>query len=232
MARIPRSALVIVVVSLVVLAATVTAAVMLRKSREEAAKPPPATSESSAPPSGMQCGRDRCASVGRQQVGADVVELLADTQGRSGRVRIDGPGGSTVFETTITQSSAAKLTANSLNCVAGPTSGCLVRGTDGAETLGEVFIGRAGGWTRADIPFSSDGTYLALTDVTGDGIAEVVTDQHGCGAGVSVCAKFYAQVFTLSGDTVGCTKVYAAENLLPGWPTVAPTKAQLKPCPQ
>jgi hypothetical protein len=188
-----------------------------------------------APPAqnaALQCDRGPCQTLTNQRVGADTVDLLADASGASGRLRVSGSAVSNIFETRITQSTGAKLTAGSLQCVAGATSVCLVRGDSQDGTSGEVLVGRSGVWSRAEIPYFSSAGYLALRDVDGDAVPEVVAVQRDCDDSTSSgdCQRVFAEVFTLSGNEMGCTRSVGGKAALPGWPVVGPTPAQLRTC--
>ena len=167
---------------------------------------------------------------GTDVVGIDLSEAAIELAKR------DFPGiryiASNIFETRITQSTGARLTADSLQCVAGATSVCLVRGNSQDGTSGEVLVGRSGVWSRAEIPYVSSAGYLALRDVDGDGVPEVVAVQQDCGDGAAggECQRVFAEVFTLSGNEMGCTRSVGGKAALPGWPVVAPVPAQLRSC--
>jgi hypothetical protein len=227
----PRSVVVTALTAALVAAGAMAAAGVLRLH--------PAGSDaaggSQAPPAqnaALQCDRGPCLPLTSQQVGGDTVDLLADASGASGRLRVAGSAASNIFETRITQSTGARLTADSLQCVAGATSVCLVRGNSQDGTSGEVLVGRSGVWSRAEIPYFSSAGYLALRDVDGDRVPEVVAVQQDCGDGApgGECQRVFAEVFTLSGNEMGCTRSVGGKAALPGWPVVAPVPAQLRSC--
>jgi hypothetical protein len=202
------------VVALLVVAGALGGAAYLRVKSEAQSIPTP-----TAPPpaTATACHTEPCHVLASASVGSTQIDLVADGGDHSGRLRI---GGDLFIESTITDRGAV-LTGNSLQCVAGPTSACLIRGdlTPGG-TLGEVVVGRSGKWQLTAQPYLSNAGYLALTDVTGEGTPEVIVAQRG----------FYVQVFPLDGSNPTCTKPVAKLNQLPGWPTVKPPTAQLKPC--
>jgi hypothetical protein len=188
---------------------------------------PPTVSEptSSPPPSeeGLRCGSVVCRSVVKQAVGADQVEVLVGKG--SGRIKVSGPSGTNIFELTIAES-GAEVDDQSLQCVAGAVSVCLVRGRQGSDVVGEVLIGRAGSWSRAQVPYLSTGSNLALHDVDGDAIADVVAVQRVCDQ--TDCERFFAQAFSFAGKTVelGCSDVVGEVGEVP----LTPTLAELHPC--
>ena len=62
---------------------------------------------------------------------------------------------------------------------------------------------------------------------------EVITAQVNCDSDLSAqCASapVYAQVFAVSGQTLGCTTPVSKLDRLPGWPTVNVTQPELHPC--
>ncbi|GAA0597180.1 hypothetical protein GCM10010174_10710 [Kutzneria viridogrisea] len=232
-ARAPRAVLVTLVAATVVVVAMAAVAVLFVRFRGTAAAPVTSTQEPQAPKAQpLRCGAQECTQLAVAKLGTETVELLADAQGRAGRVRIESAAGSSVFETTGIQDNKSALTSRSLECVPGASPVCLVRISQNGESLGEVFVGRSGVWSRGESTYASTDDYLALRDITGDGTPEVVAVQLSCGDNPAPsCTKAFAQVFTLSGDEIGCTRVYPANTQLPGWPTVAPSRAQLGTCP-
>jgi len=217
-ARAPRSVLVTACGAVVVAVACLAYAFSLR---------PPTVVETtpSAPSSdeGLRCGSTACRSVVKQSVGSDVVEVLVGRD--SGRIKVSGASGTTIFELTIAESGAV-VTDQSLQCESGAVSVCLVRGAQGSDVLGEVLIGRSGSWSRAQVPYLSTGSNLALHDVDGDSIAEIVAVQRSCGP--NDCDSYFTQVFSIVGKAteLGCTAaVRGVEDVLR-----TPTLAQLRPC--
>ncbi|HEX6345082.1 hypothetical protein [Umezawaea sp.] len=189
--------------------------------------PEPRADESSSADAGLRCGTTPCRPVDASTVGEDVVEVLVGEGG--GRVKVTGPAGTTVFESTVVES-GGQIDAQSLECVSAQVSVCLVRGKAGEELLGEVLVGRAGGWTRAQARYLATGGYLALHDADGDRVADVVAVQRPCDP--TGCGKSYAQVFSFTAGKplLGCTAAVNALEDLPGWPTVAPAAADLRSC--
>jgi hypothetical protein len=190
----------------------------------------PLTSADSPDPGGQpQCGAGPCQPVATQRVGADAVELLAGVG--TGRVQVTSAVGTSVFEVSITQS-GAQLTADSLDCLAGAVSTCLVRGATASGVQGEVLVGQHGTWSRAQVGYLASGGYLALHDVNGDGVADVVAVQRACRSD-SGCEQVFGQVFVVdAGSTpLGCTRVFPSLAQVPGYPEVALSQADLHPCP-
>ncbi|MBW4716183.1 hypothetical protein [Saccharothrix obliqua] len=190
--------------------------------------PAPVAPVTAASSDELRCGSVACRVVDRAEVGQDVVEVLVGEG--VGRIRTSGASGRNVFEVTIAESGAA-VTDRSLECVAAEVAVCLVRGPVGEEVWGELLVRRGTAWTRAQLPYVADGAYLGLHDVDADGVADVVAVQRACGPEAS-CARRFAQVFSLvaAQPAVGCTAVVPAAEQLPGWPDVAPARAQLRPC--
>jgi hypothetical protein len=214
-----------------VAAAAVGGAAALRAHRA-GADPAGVTSTPPVQGGGLQCDRGPCELLASQRVGGDTVDLLADASGTSGRVRVSGSAGSNIFETHISQAGGARLTPDSLQCVAGPTSVCLVRGDSTAGTSGEVLVGRSGVWSRAEVPYFASGGYLALRDIDGNGVPEVVAVVQDCDEEVpsGQCQRVFAEVYTISGNEMGCTRPVTGKAALPGWPVVAPALTQLGSC--
>ncbi|TCO65599.1 hypothetical protein [Actinocrispum wychmicini] len=212
-----RSAIVTIVVAVVVVLAAIGGAYVLRTKSASSASSPPNTPQ--PPPSAASvCHAEPCSVVATAAIGTTRIDLYAEAGGHSGRLKI---GDEVVIDVTITDRGAA-LTGNSLQCVPGSLQACLVRGEDPAGgTVGEVMVGRSGKWQTTETPYYSDAGYLALADINNDTTAEVIVAQKG----------YYAQVFTLDGTDKGCTRPVNRLNLLPGWPTVKPSPAQLhEPC--
>lgn len=230
MAGAPRSVLVTTWAAVAVTVAGLALAVALRPDR--AAPEPggtPTTSAESAESDGqLQCGAAPCQPVATQRVGADSVELLAGVG--TGRVQVTSALGTSVFEVSITQS-GAQLTADSLDCLAGAVSTCLVRGATASGVQGEVLVGQHGTWSRAQVGYVASGGYLALHDVNGDGVADVVAVQSACRS-ADGCEQVFAQVFVVdAGSTpLGCTRVFPSLAQVPGYPDVAVSQGDLHRC--
>ncbi|MET0238200.1 MAG: hypothetical protein ABW224_26400 [Kibdelosporangium sp.] len=207
----------IVLVSVVVAAGAVGGSWYLRIKREAAAALP-ATSTSAPPQAPETCLIAPCSVMVSTTLGSTKVELIADADGQSGRLRI---GDDRLIEAKVTARGAV-LTPKSLYCVVGSMSACMIRGEADGTTYGEVVVGRSDKWNATAPVYVSSGGYLALANVLGDGAPEVVAVQRG----------YFAQVFTLDGVEIGCTTVVTRPDRLPGWPTVHPVDNQLrKPCP-
>jgi hypothetical protein len=222
-AEAPRSVLFAAGAAVLVIVGCLVTAYTLRPP----AAPGPAAPESSAADAGLRCGTTACHGVVKQDVGADVVEVLVGEGG--GRIKVTGPTGLNMFESTVVES-GGQVNAQSLECVSAEVSVCLVRGRAGEELLGEVLVGRAGTWTRAQARYLATGGYLALHDVDGDQVADVVAVQRPCDP--TGCKRSYAQVFSFTGakSLLGCTAAVNALEELPGWPAVAPAAADLRSC--
>ncbi|MET1071241.1 MAG: hypothetical protein ABWY11_01205 [Umezawaea sp.] len=221
MAKAPRSVLLTAGAAVLVLVGCLVGAYLLRPSAPGSAAGP-STGEDD-----LRCGAAVCRTVVRADVGADVVELMVGEG--AGRIRIGGAGGADVFESTVVES-GAQIDGRSMECVASQVSVCLVRGRSDDEVLGELLVGRDGTWNRAQARYLATGGYLALHDVDGDAVADVVAVQRECDR--KVCGRVYAQVFSSTGskEPLGCTAPVDAVEELPGWPAVAPAAADLSPC--
>ncbi|MEU5691103.1 hypothetical protein [Actinosynnema sp. NPDC020468] len=196
-------------------------------------RPPSAGSaaESSNEQDDLRCGTTTCRSVVSTEVGTDTVEVLVGPD--SGRIRTSGTTGRTIFELTIAQQGAS-IGKDALQCVDAEVAVCLVRGAVGADTQGEAIVRRSGAWSRAALPYVSTGGYLALHDVNGDGVVDVVAVQRACATGTD-CPNRYAQVFSVVGGNggtteLGCTTVTPNAESLPGWPVITPDPTHLQPC--
>jgi hypothetical protein len=195
----------------------------------------PASRTSSPPTSSVGvdgCLVRPCTVLATTPVAGTTIELIADRGARSGRLRIGGPGSSDVIEVTITDL-GAKLTPDSLQCVAGSLSACVVRGAYDGGTAGQVVAGRSGKWSSLAKPFVSDAGYLALAQVTADVGPEVVAVQRDCDrASVPDCTgrPVFAQVFTMASREAGCTGNYQSLEALPGYPNITLRSAELSPC--
>jgi hypothetical protein len=216
----PRSALLAAGAAVLVLVGCVVFAYSTRPSTPTSA-PRETTAED-----GLRCGATACRSVLKQVVGDDSVEVLVGEG--SGRIKVTGPAGPTIFESAALES-GAKVDDQSLQCVAAEVSVCLVRGRQGEESYGDVLVERSGAWTRTQAPYLATGGYLALHDVDGDQVADVVAVQRPCDP--TGCKRVYAQVFSFSGTPVlGCTAAVATLEDLPGWPEVAPRADDQRSC--
>lgn len=229
----PRAVVVTAIVAALVTAGALVSVYILRIQRgatvdEIAATPTTTTTTDSA----ATCGTRPCEVLTSVPVGGTTVELLADASGLQGRLRVLGPGSTTVLETALA-GMGVKLTQRSLSCRKGRTSVCLVSGGHDGGMAGEVFVAHRNDWQPADLSYFSSVGYLDLIQVSGDSSAEIaVAQQPRCGASAAECAglPIIVEVFQLDGSTVGCTPEYAALTQLPGWPDVELTDAQLQPC--
>lgn len=223
-----------VVCVLVALGALVTAAV-LRHERastavsDEITTPPATTSGAGAD----GCLAEPCAVVGRIPIGGTTVQLVADAGHRSGRLQIGGGGASDVIEVTITRLGAV-LGPDSLQCVGGSMTVCVVRGAAADGMFGQVVVGRSGNWASVEKPFASDAGYVGAQEVderqTGP---EVLVAQHRCDPTATAdCATtpVYVQVFNVQSESLGCTRDYARLESIPGWPAVDLSAAAIRPC--
>jgi hypothetical protein len=177
------------------------------------------------------CLRERCTVLADIPVGASRVQLVVDSGGGSGRLRIGGAGASKVVEATIT-SMGATMGPDSLQCVADTLSACLLRGQTADGVVGQVVAGRSGQWSELAQPFVSDAGYLALAPVTSDVGPEILVAQHRCPRGTPDCSgtPVYVRVYTLQSQELGCTQDYRRLESLPGWPAVTLKPANLTDC--
>jgi hypothetical protein len=216
-----RSALVAAGAAVVVLVGCLVFAYSLRPPSTSTAAPRETTAEE-----GLRCGSAVCRSVLKQVVGDDAVEVLVGSG--TGRIKVTGPAGPNIFESSVVESGAV-VDDSSLQCVPAAVSVCLVRGRKGDISYGEVLVERSGAWTRTQAPYVATGGYLALHDVDGDQVADLVAVQRPCDP--TGCKRLYAQVFSFSGTPVlGCTSSVTALDDLPGWPEVAPRGDDLHSC--
>jgi hypothetical protein len=224
-----------VVCTLVALGALVAAAVLRHERGNPAADDgtttSPATTTSGAGADG--CLASPCLVVGPVPIGGTTVQLVADAGGRSGRLQIGGGGASDVIEVTITKLGAV-LGPDSLDCVGGTQSVCVVRGATGDGMFGQVVVGRSGKWASLEKPFASDAGYVGVGDVDRkqSGL-EVLVAQHRCDpAATADCSTtpVYVQVFNLQSESLGCTRNYARLDSIPGWPTVDLSQATIRTC--
>ncbi|MFC0544305.1 hypothetical protein [Kutzneria chonburiensis] len=230
MSRASRPVYVAVVVAVLVLIAAIGTTVVMRQLREAAAAPSttpqPAPTASTGPV--QLCGQAPCVkltSISLPQFG-ETVDLLADGKGHDARLRITSDRGAVLFSSQI-----AIVDAKSITCEEGKPSVCLLQGKDSAGLIGEVFTDDNGTWRQTQPPFSSDAGYLALRDVNGDGVPDVVTTQGRCGDNaVASCTKVAVAVFQATGEEIGCSATYNSPQQLPGWPTVRPDPSRLVEC--
>lgn len=223
-----------VVVSALVAAGALAAAAALRDRGTTTAE----TGETTArTPSGAGidgCVVEPCKVLATTNVAGTTVELVADKGGTGGRLRIGGAGSSEVIEATITGMGAI-LGDDSLQCVPGSLSACLLRGQFSQGVVGQVVVGRSREWNELAQPFQSDAGYLALAEVSSANTGpEVLVAQHFCDRkAVTDCSTtpVYIRVYNSRSQEVGCTKNYTRLESLPGWPDVALTSENLDTCP-
>lgn len=232
--RAPRPVVATAVVAALVTVLALGAVALVRfereKASENAATTPPSASETDA---AAACGSAPCGVLTSLPIGGSTVELLADAEGRNGRLRILGPGSDSVLETALA-SMGVRLTQRSLACSEGPTSACLVRGGHQGGVVGEVFVSREGKWDPVERPYFSSAGYLDLLQVSGDGSPEVGVAEHpDCAGSAGDCAgaAMAVRVFGLDGTSSGCSPPYGALTQLPGWPDVELDEADLRDCP-
>lgn len=223
----PLWVLVTVVAACVVTVAAMLTAVLLRPG------PPAPAGKGAHDRSG--CGTDPCRVLVSTEVNGMPVELLADREGRAGRLRAGGPASGTTVGIAIT-TMGARLNQNSLRCAQTATPVCLVRGFRPGGMAGEVHIWRGDRWFPAGRPYLSDVGSIVLDDITSDGVPEIIVVRHRCGdgnAGAATCRDnpVLAEVTDLTGKRVGCTRDHASPGDLRGWPEVQVSSDELVTCP-
>ncbi|HEX4223701.1 MAG TPA: hypothetical protein VHZ97_15145 [Pseudonocardiaceae bacterium] len=180
----------------------------------------------------LQCGNGPCRSLASTTVAGSSVQLLANADGSSGRVRIvTAQGLDSVFETTISQLGAT-LNTQSLTCVNASSPACMVSGGGPEGSAGEVFLQTDGDWERADAPYFASGNYISLRQGGTQG-PEIITAQVNCDSDLSAqctSAPVYVQVFAVAGATLGCSTPVSKLDKLPGWPNVTVSPSQLHAC--
>ncbi|MEU3275235.1 hypothetical protein ABZ639_30660 [Saccharomonospora sp. NPDC006951] len=228
----PRPVLVVVLLAGVVVVASLVAAVLLRPDTS-----PPVFAGGQAgqvkPTASAGCGDEPCRVVASADVNGMTVELLADHEGGTGKLRAGGPGSAKVAETAIT-GMGVRLNRDSLRCAETATPVCLVRGPHDGGTAGEIHVWRGDTWRAAERPYFSDAGVIVLDDVAGDDTPEVVVVRHDCSAAETAAecqqAPVLAEVFDLRGGEVGCTGTYTSPGELRGWPEVTVTESELGAC--
>lgn len=177
------------------------------------------------------CGDEPCRVFDSAEVGGRRIELLADSDGGSGRLRAGGPASGIVAETAIT-GMGVRLNSDSLRCEGAEEPVCLVRGPLDGGMVGEVQVWRSGSWRAAERPYFSDAGAVTLDDVAGDAVPEVVVVRHECSSSSSDCQQepVLAEVFDLSGAQLGCTYQYSSPGELSGWPEVRLDEEDLREC--
>src|SRR5690606_8960620 len=232
--RTPRPVKVTVVVAIVVAVAALATAAVLRMQRTESARADATT----GPVAGVddvaaKCGENPCEVLTSVPVGQTTVELLADANGRHGRLRFLEPDGASLLGTALADMDV-RLTQKSLSCFQGPTSACLVRGGRDGGVIGEVFVRTGGGWTTVEQPYYSEAGLVDLAQITGDRSPEVaVAKVPGCAGQGHLCRKvpIRLHVYGLDGSPLGCSATYSSLTQVPGWPDIALSDWELRDCP-
>lgn len=228
--RPPRPVLLTVLIAVVVVAGSLAAAVLLRPDDEggstDGLSMPTTTGDA-------DCRGGPCRVVASASANGMAVELLADAEGSVGRLRAGGPSSSSIAEVTIS-SMGVPLNEDSLRCSESATPVCLVRGPHDGGMVGEVHVWQGDNWQSDQRPYFSDAGSVTLDDVDDDDTPEVVVVSHDCDDvdGVAACqqAPVLAEVFDLSGSTVGCTGTYGSPGSLRGWPEVDVESSELVAC--
>ncbi|WP_158892036.1 hypothetical protein [Amycolatopsis anabasis] len=227
----PRSAVVTAVVAVLVTAGALVTVALLRPRAEDSSAAEPNSAPAASAPA-QECGDAPCQVLATQNVNGTTVELLAGADGNDGRFRAYGPNSHVVIETKTT-ALGARLNQNSLQCVAGPVSACLVRGLNDGGMLGEVLVSRDNDWRSPEKPYFSDAGGLVLDPVAG-AAPDVVVVKHQCpSGGETKCQSrpVYAEVFDLAGEQLGCTRDYTSPSQLRGWPAINLVQSDLRACP-
>lgn len=213
--RAPRSVVVTAIVAAVV---TLSALVTVRLLREDgtSAQAPAGGDGASAVTAGVDCGDGPCQVVSRATVDGRPAELLADSHGGNERFQ----AGASVTELTVT-ALGGRLDANSLSCVSGAVSACLVHARQDGATIAQLLVDRDGTWRSVDKPYYSSAGVVRLDDVSGDTAPEVVVVQT---------SPVLARVFALDGSALGCTRRYTSVSQLRGWPEVQLNSGDLRAC--
>lgn len=228
--RPPRPVLVTALVAAVVVAASLVVAVLLRPAAE-----PDAADGLSMPTAtpGAGCAGGPCRVVASASVNGMAVELLVAERGSVGRLRAGGPASASVAEVAI-GTMGVPLNQDSLRCEESTTPVCLVRGPHDGGMVGELHVWQGDSWRSDQRPYFSDSGSVTLDDVDGDEVPEVIVVSHDCSDvdSVSACreAPVLAEVFDLSGGTVGCTGTYGSPGSLRGWPEVDVESDELVAC--
>ena len=221
--RTPRTVMVTALLGALVFAGALGGAALIRTAAPPAATPTPLPTTTTGP-GADGCLRVPCRVLGAATLGDTRIELVADSGGMTGRLRIGGPGASRVIEIADIGQLAE---TGALACYPASISACLVRARGPQGMTGKVVVGRSDKWSPLERAYLSTAGYLALNNIVADSGPEVVAAQcsaSGCDGGV------FAQVFTLTGAPVGCTREYAELRDLPGYPSVEVSAARLQPC--
>ncbi|MER7117199.1 hypothetical protein ACWGRK_20770 [Saccharomonospora azurea] len=231
----PRGVVVTVVVACVLAVGAQIAAALWGSAAPDPVQPEPPRAAHD-----VGCGSGPCRVLASTVVNGMPVELLADRDGGHGRLRAGAPSGGAVTEVTLTEQ-GIRLHHDSLRCARSATPVCLVRGSHNGEVAGEVHTWRGDAWQAVGGIRFADGGAVVLDDVVDSGLPEVVLVRRACagetGPGHSprdgVCSDpgVLAQVVTLDGGSVGCTRPVGSPGDLRGWPEVDVTEGDLTACP-
>jgi hypothetical protein len=229
-----RSVKVTFVVAVVVTIAALGTAVALRMVRAERADDGSSTRSSTAVENAAErCGELPCEVLTSVPVGSTTVELLADPDGKHGRLRFRDDNGASLRKTALGDL-GVHVTQKSLSCADGPTKACVVRGTLEGGLVGEVFVSRGSGWAAVTRPYFSTAKMIELVQVTDDATPEVVLAQFpDCAAPSSgVCDESWVEVevFRLDGSSLGCGGPYSSITRIPGWPDIDLAEEPLRSC--
>ncbi|RBM23548.1 hypothetical protein DI005_02265 [Prauserella sp. PE36] len=228
----PRPVVLTAVLAGVVIVGALVTAVLLRPDVDLPVGEEPAQQPTSV--SSTSCGDDACRVLASASVNGMTVELLADSDGGTGRLRAGGPASGSVSEVSIT-AMGVRLNHGSLRCAQTETPVCLVRGPHDGGMAGEVHVWRGDSWRPAQRPYFSDAGNIVLDDVVGDAAPEVVVVRHECSetedAAECQLAPVLAEVFDLGGEVAGCTGTYGSPGSLRGWPDVDVESYELAECP-
>lgn len=161
------------------------------------------------------------------------VRLLTGSDGRVGKLRINGPGTEQVVDVSITDL-GVPLTGNSLRCASGTTPACLVVGPRGSGAVGQVFLARGQAWKSPTRPYFSNAGTIVLDNVVGNDSPEVVVVEHDCGPDTELAAcrevPVVAKVYDLGGRVLGCSETYPWPARIPGWPKIDLDGTALRAC--
>jgi hypothetical protein len=217
------------VVAALVTVAAVAAAAALRLERDEGRDGADAAAEAEQAEPTPMCGDKPCGVLTSVPVGDTTIELLADIDGNSGRLRVLGPESSSVLDTALATMDVM-LTQRSLVC---HHDACLVRGGHEGGMVGEVFVARDGAWQAEQRPHYSDAGYLDLIQVAADSSPEVGVAHHAeCEGTADQCAgePVVVEVLTLDGESLGCSQARQSLQQLAGWPDVDLDEDELASC--
>lgn len=213
--RVPRSVLITVVATAMVTVGVLGGVAVLRVHRNAANTDAPAAAPLSA--ASPDCGDGPCRVVARQTVQGTQVQLLADASGANGRF-VGGDG--TVVETAITEL-GARLTPDSLSCVAATVPVCLISAPMDGGKVAQLVVAHNGNWRSADKPYFSQAGVVTLQNLLGDDTPEVVVVETG---------PVLARVYLADGSVAACTRRYSSTSQIRGWPEVKLLASDLRAC--